>query len=190
MAGPGDHLGHKTSHRRWKPGHVSPFGCRPDVCHGRQLPPLRHLLHNLLPHLSALDNVEIAMVGTGLSQQQQRERAHELNGAVDLDGRGQRRSPELPRGERQRVAIARALANRPHLLLADEPTGNLDSDSVRRVLELLDGLRERERLTIVIVTHDHDEYGDAQPPEEEWLDRIAGSGPSRHHVTSQGGDAT
>jgi putative ABC transport system ATP-binding protein len=111
-------------------------------------------LHNLLPHLSALDNVEIAMLGTDKSRREQRARALELLAEVDLEGFENRRPPELSGGERQRVALARALANEPNLLLADEPTGSLDTDSVRRVLELLARLHQRTHLTIVIVTHD------------------------------------
>ena len=111
-------------------------------------------LHNLLPHLSALDNVEIAMIGTKQTTQQQRTRAYELLGAVDLTGFEHRRPPELSGGERQRVALARALANHPRLLLADEPTGSLDTHAVHRALDLLARLHEREQLTIVVVTHD------------------------------------
>lgn len=111
-------------------------------------------LHDLLPHLSALRNVEIAMLGTERRRTDQRERARELLHAVDLGGREDRRPPELSGGERQRVAIARALANEPRLLLADEPTGSLDSHSVARVLDLLGHLRERSAMTIVVVTHD------------------------------------
>jgi putative ABC transport system ATP-binding protein len=111
-------------------------------------------LHNLLPHLSALDNVEIAMIGTKKTKQEQRSRASELLDAVGLSGFEHRRPPELSGGERQRVALARALANEPSLLLADEPTGSLDTQSVQRVLDLLAKLHEREHLTIVVVTHD------------------------------------
>jgi putative ABC transport system ATP-binding protein len=111
-------------------------------------------LHNLLPHLTALDNVEIAMLGTKTSQQDQRERARELLAEVDLVGRQDRRPPQLSGGERQRVALARALANRPQLLLADEPTGSLDTEAVQRVLHLLARLRDREQLTLIVVTHD------------------------------------
>lgn len=111
-------------------------------------------LHNLLPHLRALENVEVAMLGTGRHRAEQQARAHELLRAVDLDGREQRRPPELSGGERQRVAIARALANEPSILLADEPTGSLDSRSVEGVLDLLGHLRDRNTITIVVVTHD------------------------------------
>jgi ABC-type lipoprotein export system ATPase subunit len=111
-------------------------------------------LHDLLPHLRALENVEVAMLGTDRRRSDQRRRAHELLSAVDLSGRENRRPPELSGGERQRVAIARALANEPRLLLADEPTGSLDSHSVARVLDLLAHLREQNAITIVVVTHD------------------------------------
>ncbi len=118
-------------------------------------------LHNLLPHLSALDNIQIAMLGTDTSRAQQRSRAYELLDAVDLNGFEHRRPPELSGGERQRVALARALANRPRLLLADEPTGSLDTESVRRVLDLINRLHEHEHLTIVVVTHDPKVAGSA-----------------------------
>jgi ABC-type lipoprotein export system ATPase subunit len=94
------------------------------------------------------------MLGTGRSRRQQRDRALELLTAVDLDGLARRRPPELSGGERQRVALARALANHPRLLLADEPTGRLDSASVQLVLDLLSQLRDREHVTILVVTHD------------------------------------
>jgi putative ABC transport system ATP-binding protein len=111
-------------------------------------------LHNLLPHLSALDNVEIAMLGSSGTRRQQRARAHELLEEVDLAGLEHRHPPELSGGERQRVALARALANEPRILLADEPTGSLDRDSVQLVLALLGRLHQQQGLTIVIVTHD------------------------------------
>jgi putative ABC transport system ATP-binding protein len=111
-------------------------------------------LHNLLPHLSALENVEIAMLGTGHDRVAQRARARDLLHAVDLGALERRRPPQLSGGERQRVALARALANGPRILLADEPTGSLDTGAVQRVLALLRDLREREGITIVVVTHD------------------------------------
>lgn len=112
-------------------------------------------LHNLLPQLSAIDNVEIAMFGTGLSRRARRDRAEALLADVDLSGQESRPPTKLSGGERQRVAIARALANEPELLLADEPTGNLDEESVDRVLELFAHLRtQRPEMTTVVVTHD------------------------------------
>ena len=112
-------------------------------------------LHNLLPQLSASENVEIAMFGTGAGSKQRRLRARQLLADVDLTGRENRPPTRLSGGERQRVAIARALANRPPLLLADEPTGNLDENSVEHVLQLFRQLRTAEAdLTMMIVTHD------------------------------------
>ncbi len=110
-------------------------------------------LHNLLPQLPVLTNVELPMFGTRLSERQRRTRARELLAEVDLAGREHRRPTELSGGERQRVAIARSLANSPRLLLADEPTGSLDSASTTRVLELFRRVRA-EGVTILMVTHD------------------------------------
>ncbi|GAB2463667.1 ABC transporter ATP-binding protein [Jatrophihabitans fulvus] len=112
-------------------------------------------LHHLLPNLGAVQNVEVAMIGTGRGPRERRRRALQLLADVDLAGRERRDPTRLSGGERQRVAIARALANDPPLLLADEPTGSLDTSSVRRVLDLLVRLRsDRPELTIVMVTHD------------------------------------
>ena len=112
-------------------------------------------LHNLLPQLTAVQNVEIAMFGTGRSHTQRRQRALQLLAEVDLAGREDRPPTKLSGGERQRVAIARALANEPALLLADEPTGSLDERSVELVLNLFTRLRsERRDLTMILVTHD------------------------------------
>ena len=111
-------------------------------------------LHNLLPQLTALQNVEIPMLGTRRSRHEQRERAQSLLRDTGLAGKERRRPPELSGGERQRVAIARALANEPRVLLADEPTGNLDSGAVDQVLALLRRIRAELHITIVLVTHD------------------------------------
>jgi putative ABC transport system ATP-binding protein len=111
-------------------------------------------LHNLLPQLTALRNVEIPMLGTTRHRRDQRARAAELLRDTGLAGKERRRPPELSGGERQRVAIARALANEPRVLLADEPTGNLDSQAVDQVLALLQQLRADRHITIVLVTHD------------------------------------
>ncbi len=112
-------------------------------------------LHNLLPQLSARQNVEIAMFGTGLGARERRDRARALLADVGLEEMEDRLPTRLSGGERQRVAIARALANRPELLLADEPTGSLDEISVERVLELLSRLREEHPgMTLILVTHD------------------------------------
>jgi putative ABC transport system ATP-binding protein len=115
---------------------------------------LVYQLHNLLPRLTAIKNVEIPMMGTHLSSQARRERAADLLADVDLAGREHRLPTELSGGERQRVAIARALANEPAVLLADEPTGNLDSASVETVMELFIRLRRDHGTTVLLVTHD------------------------------------
>jgi putative ABC transport system ATP-binding protein len=117
--------------------------------------------HNLLPQLSALANVELPMFGTHLSARQRKVRAGELLAEVDLGGCEHRLPTELSGGERQRVAIARALANEPKILLADEPTGSLDSASTTRFLELLDRLGSAG-MTIVMVTHATDVAAHAQ----------------------------
>ena len=110
-------------------------------------------LHNLLPHLDARQNLEIAMFGTPRTRAQRRERADELLHEMQLAGMEHRRPPELSGGERQRVAIARALVNDPAVLLADEPTGSLDTASVEQVLDLFRRLRQERQLTILMVTH-------------------------------------
>jgi len=110
-------------------------------------------LHNLLPNLGALENVEVAMFGTGISRREQQERARRLLAEVGMTGAEARTPPKLSGGERQRVAIARALANDPAILLADEPTGSLDSAAADQVLELMVRLRSERDITIVMVTH-------------------------------------
>jgi ABC-type lipoprotein export system ATPase subunit len=111
-------------------------------------------LHNLLPTLTAVENVEVPMFGTGRGRHQRRHQALELLELVGLSDRAGDRPTQLSGGQRQRVAIARALANEPPLLLADEPTGSLDSDAGRRVLDLIAEIREQRGLTTVMVTHD------------------------------------
>ena len=111
-------------------------------------------LHNLLPSLTASENVQIPLFELDLRGRERRARAQELLELVGLGGREGNRPPELSGGERQRVAIARALANDPAILLADEPTGSLDSAAGARVLDLLERLRRERGLTVVLVTHD------------------------------------
>jgi len=111
-------------------------------------------LHHLLPMLSAGGNVEVPLIGTGLGRRERRERAQELLGEVGLAERVDHLPSQLSGGERQRVAVARALANRPRLLLADEPTGALDSDASKRVLDLLATLGERHGMTMLVVSYD------------------------------------
>jgi ABC-type lipoprotein export system ATPase subunit len=107
----------------------------------------------LLGMLTALENVEMALVLSGVERAARRRRAAALLDEVGLSGRLSHRPGSLSGGELQRVAIARALANRPRLVLADEPTGNLDEDSALRVLELLERLRAERGCTLVVVTH-------------------------------------
>jgi len=108
---------------------------------------------HLVSRLSARQNVELPMVFAGLSVAERRERAEEALRAVGLEHRAKHRPNELSGGERQRIAIARALSMKPKVLLADEPTGNLDKRSGDVVLDLLDRLHA-EGLTVVVVTHD------------------------------------
>jgi putative ABC transport system ATP-binding protein len=108
----------------------------------------------LLESLTAAENVELACSLARVAPAVRRQRAAELLDAVGLADRARHRPVELSGGERQRVAIARALANRPRLVLADEPTGNLDDDSTAKVVELLESLPAEHGCTLVIVTHD------------------------------------
>jgi len=108
---------------------------------------------HVLSTLSAVENVQVPMFETTLDRRQRVERAEALIEQVGLAHRRNHRPMQLSVGERQRVAIARALANEPSLLLADEPTGNLDSRSQNEVLQLLDDLRQRQGLTLIIITH-------------------------------------
>lgn len=108
---------------------------------------------NLLPRLTALENVELPMIYAGVPKSARRKKAKELLELVGLGDRLHHRPTQLSGGQMQRVAIARALANDPMVLLADEPTGNLDSKSGEEILKIFSELNEREQ-TIIIVTHD------------------------------------
>ncbi len=110
-------------------------------------------MHNLIPTLTALENIEVPMAETRLSGRQRRERAQALLGLVGLGQRGHHLPNAMSGGERQRVAIARALANRPALLLADEPTGNLDSRTTNEIMDLLAELNRSQGMTLIVVTH-------------------------------------
>lgn len=109
-------------------------------------------LHNLLPTLTARENVEIPM--SGLSSSEKKKHAEELLTMVGLPERMDHLPGQLSGGQRQRVAVARALANHPPLLLADEPTGSLDTNSGQEILELLRELNQNQGTTILVVTHD------------------------------------
>jgi ABC-type lipoprotein export system ATPase subunit len=109
---------------------------------------------NLLPYLSAVENVELPMILDGRDGRSRRDRAHELLALVGLAERADHRPDRLSGGEQQRVAIAVALANEPEVLLADEPTGELDTDTSHEVFELMRRVNREVGTTIVIVTHD------------------------------------
>jgi putative ABC transport system ATP-binding protein len=109
---------------------------------------------NLLPTLTALENVELPMALANNSQKKQRERALKLLEAVGLGKRLHHRPKELSMGEMQRVAIARALANNPELIIADEPTGELDSKTAKEIITLLYNIKKSEKKTVIVATHD------------------------------------
>lgn len=111
-------------------------------------------LHNLLPLLSSLENVQIPLLPSSVPPGERAARAAELLERVGLAARLHARPPTLSGGERQRVAVCRALVNRPKVLLADEPTGALDSRSGDQLLDLLAELRTELAMTLVVVTHD------------------------------------
>jgi len=109
---------------------------------------------NLVPARTALENVELPLIFAGAERAERRKRAAELLERVGLAARAAHRPAELSGGEQQRVAVARALANGPRLLLADEPTGNLDSRTSREIVGLLAELNRARNLTVVMVTHE------------------------------------
>jgi putative ABC transport system ATP-binding protein len=111
---------------------------------------------NLIPTLTAWQNVELALAPTGRKPAERRAAIQELLGAVGLGNRGHHLPSQLSGGEQQRVAIARALANKPDVLLADEPTGNLDSTTGQEIITLLRELNASSEQTIVLITHDAD----------------------------------
>jgi len=119
---------------------------------------------NLIQTLTAQQNVELPMIFQGVSKSERKRRAKELLGRVGLADRIRHKPTELSGGERQRVAVARALANDPEIILADEPTGNLDTESGSAILALLKELSVNEGKTVILVTHD--------PEAAEIADRI------------------
>ncbi len=110
--------------------------------------------HNLMPTLNALENVQVPMLGRGLSRKRREQRARELLTQAGLAHRLHAYPATMSGGERQRVAIARALANRPSLLLADEPTGSLDSATGEHIMALIEQLRDQYQMTVLAVTND------------------------------------
>lgn len=111
-------------------------------------------LHNLIPNLSVVENVEIPMFTSKMSNSEMRLRALALLDDVGLKDKASQKPSKLSGGERQRVAIARALANNPSVILADEPTGSLDSKTSSKILKQLIDLHKKENVTLIIVTHD------------------------------------
>ena len=141
-------------------GSVEVLGIRLDTLSDRELTRLRltrlgfvFQRFHLLPVLTASENVELPMAENGIPRAERRARARELLDYVGLGLRGEHRATQLSGGEMQRVAIARALANRPALLLADEPTGELDAATGHEILELFRRLND-DGMTLVVVTHD------------------------------------
>ncbi|MBO6177875.1 MAG: ABC transporter ATP-binding protein [Selenomonadaceae bacterium] len=108
---------------------------------------------NLLSKIDALDNVALPLLYAGVGLKERREKAYHFLEAVGLGDRAAHQPNELSGGQRQRVAIARALVNDPHIIMADEPTGNLDTKSTKEIMEIFQGLHEKGR-TIILVTHE------------------------------------
>ena len=113
-------------------------------------------LHNLIPNLSVFENIQIPLVCSNISESETEERALKLIKAVGLEDKRDKKPTKLSGGERQRVAIARALMNNPSIILADEPTGALDSSTGEIILDLLKELHDAYGVTLIIVTHDNE----------------------------------
>ncbi len=111
---------------------------------------------NLVNAYTALENVAFPLLFAGVAKKERRLRAREVLRTVGLEARADHRPAELSGGEQQRVAIARALVNEPRILLADEPTGNLDSKTSRQIIETLSGLNRHHDLTVVMISHEQD----------------------------------
>ncbi|NWF86297.1 ABC transporter ATP-binding protein [Candidatus Bathyarchaeota archaeon] len=109
---------------------------------------------NLLPRLSALRNVELPLIIAGISEREAREKAKEIVTLMGLEARMNHRPSELSGGEQQRVAMARALINNPKIVLADEPTGNLDTKTGWEIVQLMKKLNQEKKQTFIVVTHD------------------------------------
>ncbi len=120
--------------------------------------------YNLIPVLTAFENVELPMIFAGVSRKERKRRAVYLLELVGLGNRMNHRPDELSGGEQQRVAIARALANRPKIILADEPTGELDTENGKKIMNIFRKIVDEERVSVIIATHD--------PIVSEFSDRI------------------
>ena len=147
--------------------------------------------YNLIPNLSSIENVMLPMEFTGVGKGERRERARALLDQVELTGGEQSRKPgKLSGGEQQRVAIARAIANKPKLILADEPVGNLDTQTSVTIIELLRSLAHSAGTTVIAVTHDLSLAGQADRVFRLWDGRFAdanGAGPA---APAAGADGT
>ena len=111
-------------------------------------------LHNLIPNLTVLENVQIPLIGTGINNNEIDKRALDMLNSVGLADKINQMPTKLSGGERQRVAIARALVNNPSIILADEPTGSLDSKTGDLILNLLKNIHKKNNVTLIIVTHE------------------------------------
>lgn len=109
---------------------------------------------NLLMHLNAIENVMLPMIFRGIPEAERKEKAKNLLESVDMIKRIEHKPNELSGGEQQRVAIARAFANNPEILIADEPTGNLDSATGKMIMDILTDFHKKEKKTVIVVTHD------------------------------------
>jgi putative ABC transport system ATP-binding protein len=111
-------------------------------------------LHNLIPNLTCLENIELPLFGEGLKSSEMKNRAMSLLKAVNLDHFASKRPNKLSGGQMQRIAIARALVNNPKIILADEPTGQLDSENSEMILDLLQSHQKESNATLIVITHD------------------------------------
>ncbi|MCM1161891.1 MAG: ABC transporter ATP-binding protein [Roseburia sp.] len=118
--------------------------------------------YNLVPRVSALKNVELPMLYGGMERRKRKERARELLELVEMEDRMNHKPDELSGGQKQRVAIARAMANNPSIILADEPTGALDSKTGRKIMDLFHKLNREQGKTILLITHSKELAGETE----------------------------
>ncbi|MFW9618517.1 MAG: ABC transporter ATP-binding protein, partial [Sulfurospirillum sp.] len=137
---------------------------------------------NLLPRKSLIDNVALPLVYAGISSGERRKRAQDVLKSVGLEAFGNYLPSHISGGQQQRVAIARALINRPKLILADEPTGNLDTKTSEEIMQLFCELNEKEGITIVLVTHEPDIAAYAKRLVNFVDGKIQHDGPTHLHI--------